>query len=146
MTPQFLEILHKLLIRHEGLSLKLYQDTKKLYSIGIGRNLDGVGLRNKDEAIYLLNNDITHFINFIKINYPFFDNLDICRQIALIDFCFAGEGILEKFPKMMESLRLHQFSITSDELLNSDYAKKDVPHRAKELANIFLTGKLPSDL
>src|SRR3990167_11442846 len=78
----------------EGCVLKPYRDSSKhaWLTIGKGRNLEGVGLRNVDEADYLCRNDIRYFINFISQNYSFFERLDLPRQLALINFCFAGEG------------------------------------------------------
>ena len=136
------------LIFEEDCVLLPYKDSLGIWSFGIGRNLQDVGLRSREEAIYLCNNDITHFVNFISKHYPFFENLDENRKMALVNFCFSGEGNLAKFPKMMEALRMHQFSIAADELLHNKnglpslYAKQ-VPKRAARISNVFLNGKLP---
>ena len=45
------------LIKHEGLRLKPYRDSVGILSIGVGRNLDDVGI-SEDEAMVLLGNDI----------------------------------------------------------------------------------------
>lgn len=45
--------LHDMLIRHEGLRLKPYHDTVRKLTIGIGRNLDDVGITH-EEALILL--------------------------------------------------------------------------------------------
>ena len=46
------------LVRDEGLRLELYQDSVGKWTIGVGRNLDDVGI-SEDEAMYLLRNDIS---------------------------------------------------------------------------------------
>ena len=48
MTP-----LEKMLVEHEGLCLDLYRDTASppRWTIGVGRNLSDVGLRDKTEAL-----------------------------------------------------------------------------------------------
>ena len=45
------------LIHHEGKENFVYLDTKKIETIGVGRNLRHVGL-SEDEIMLLLNNDI----------------------------------------------------------------------------------------
>ena len=49
--------LEKLLIKHEGYQKKAYEDSVGVVSIGVGRNLDDLGLSD-EEIMYLLNNDI----------------------------------------------------------------------------------------
>jgi len=46
-----------LLVKHEGLRTKPYEDTTGHLSIGVGRNLDSLGLSH-DEIYYMLKNDI----------------------------------------------------------------------------------------
>ncbi len=55
MTP-----LEKMLVQHEGLSLDLYRDAASppRWTIGVGRNLSDVGLRDETEALFLLGRDL----------------------------------------------------------------------------------------
>ena len=46
------------LIQHEGLRLDMYRDSVGIWTIGIGRNLEHVGLRTEAEARYLLRSDV----------------------------------------------------------------------------------------
>ena len=55
--------LTELLKKHEGIRSKPYKDTVGKITIGVGRNLDDVGLSN-DEII----NDIMGYITWIKNN------------------------------------------------------------------------------
>lgn len=50
MTPTEFE---QMLIRHEGLKLKPYQCTAGKLTIGVGRNIEDMGI-TEDEAIYML--------------------------------------------------------------------------------------------
>ena len=50
------EPLTEMLERHEGLRLRVYQDTVGKWTIGVGRNVSDLGI-TKDEAHYLLTND-----------------------------------------------------------------------------------------
>ena len=53
-----LDALEQQLIEHEGLELDMYKDTMGIATIGVGRNLEHVGLRNEAEARFLLRSDI----------------------------------------------------------------------------------------
>jgi hypothetical protein len=53
--------LQKQLIRHEALRLKPYRCSADKLTIGIGRNLDDVGI-TEEEAYFLLGNDISRVI------------------------------------------------------------------------------------
>ena len=53
-----LDALEQQLIEHEGLELDMYTDTVGIKTIGVGRNLEHVGLRNEAEARFLLRSDI----------------------------------------------------------------------------------------
>lgn len=50
-------VLKDMLIRHEGLKLKPYRDTVGKLTIGAGRNLNDLGISER-EAMFLLDNDI----------------------------------------------------------------------------------------
>ena len=76
-----------LLITHEGLRLKPYRCAAGKLTIGVGRNLEDVGI-TEEEALYLLKNDIRRVINELKDVLPFWNELSKTRQEALIDMCF----------------------------------------------------------
>ena len=65
-----LEKLKEQLIRHEGLRLKPYRCTANKLTIGVGRNLDDVGI-SEDEALILLENDIIKVQRQAE-NFPWF--------------------------------------------------------------------------
>jgi len=46
------------LILHEGMRLNIYKDTVGIWTIGVGRNLEYVGLCAEAEARYLLRSDV----------------------------------------------------------------------------------------
>ena len=76
-----------LLIRHEGLRLKPYRDTVGKLTIGVGRNLDDVGI-TREEALYLLKNDIDNARRELIKTIPRFLDMDKVRQIVLISMTF----------------------------------------------------------
>ena len=71
--------LHEMLIRHEGLRLKPYRDTVGKLTVGVGRNLDDVGI-TREEALMLLNNDIAEVRREVKRAFPWFTRLNLVRQ------------------------------------------------------------------
>ena len=79
--------LHDMLIRHEGLRLKPYLDTKKKLTIGVGRNLDDVGI-TRDEAWALLNNDIARVRREVKRAFPWFSKVNPVRKDVVLNMVF----------------------------------------------------------
>ena len=127
--------LKKLLIKHEGLCLKPYHDSLGKLTIGVGRNLDDVGI-TEQEALQLLDNDIAGIINQLN-SLSVFNQLNSSQQIALTDMAFnlGFQGILQ-FKKMWAALEGGNFSLAAKEMLDSKWAEQ-VPCRAKELAEII---------
>ena len=124
-----------MLKRHEGLRLKPYQDTIGKLTIGYGRNLDDRGI-SKEEAEYLLKNDISRVMSEVRGSIDFFDNLNEARQNVLLDMCFnMGLAGLLGFQKMLKSLNEGNYAKAAEEMLNSKWASQ-VGNRAKELAKM----------
>lgn len=134
------------LILHEGLRLKPYQCTAGKTTIGIGRNLDDVGI-TEDEAMLMLHNDMVNTVREIVGVYPAFGDDLPARQVALIDFVFnLGITRARKFKKFWAALNCGDFQAASKELLTnsagdapSKYAQ-DVGQRAWRVANQIRTG------
>lgn len=127
--------------RHEGFRTFPYKCTAGKLTIGYGRNLEAAGIR-KDEAEVLLENDINDVVEGLAINKNIpYQKLSDNRKIALIDLCFnIGMTSLLKFKKMLKALRESNYEVAAIELLDSKYARQ-VPNRAKEIANIIRTGE-----
>ncbi len=140
MTPDMKAKLRLLLIKHEGYRQNLYQDSKGLNTIGIGRNLDDRGVL-PTEIDLMFSNDSDHFYYWLSEHYPWFNLLSEARQIALVDLCFAGTHTFSGFIKMIEALRVGNFGRAAGEILDSDYAKQ-VGQRAHDLAEIIRSGNL----
>lgn len=62
------------LIRDEGLNTELYKCTSNKVTIGVGRNLTDRGITN-DEAMLLLNNDISICEDELDIYYPWWRSM-----------------------------------------------------------------------
>jgi len=75
------------LTRHEGLRLKPYADTVGKLTIGVGRNLDDVGI-TEDEALMMLENDIKIARDELLSHFPAFNSLHDARLDCLINMVF----------------------------------------------------------
>ena len=126
--------------RHEGMKLKPYFCTQGKCTIGIGRNLDDVGI-TEQEAEMLLENDIKEAIQQLKRRFPWTLDLDEVRFAALINFTFnVGIGTVSKFVNAMALLKDGKYDMAADEFLRSTWAKQ-VGQRATEVTNQIRTGE-----
>lgn len=81
------ELLRQDLIRDEGLRLKPYRCTAGKLSIGVGRNLEDVGI-SKSEAEYLLHNDILNVQIDLDRKLPWWRAMSEARQLVLANMAF----------------------------------------------------------
>ena len=126
--------------RHEGLKLKPYKCTADKLTIGVGRNLEDVGI-SEEEAEMLLQNDIQRATVQIQREFPWTTELDEVRFAALINFTFnVGIGTVGKFVNAMALLRDGNYDMAADEFLNSRWAKQ-VGQRAVEVTEQIRTGE-----
>lgn len=122
------------LIIHEGLRLKPYKCTSEKLTIGVGRNLDDVGI-TREEAMYLLENDIARIAGSLYSEFDWFNDLNEHRKEAVINIVFnIGLGSFKKFKKTIAYIEDGKFDLAGAELLDSRYAKQ-VGNRAIDVAN-----------
>ncbi len=127
--------LREMLVIHEGLELKPYRDTVGKLTIGVGRNLDDVGIA-RSEALFLLDNDIENSITEMR-SFQWFDNLDLERKVVLVNMHFnMGLDRLRGFKKMLVAVKLGEYEEAAEEMLDSKWAKQ-VGNRAIELAEMM---------
>jgi len=136
MCTELYRAVEEQLLRHEGIRLTPYRDSVGKLTIGVGRNLDDVGI-TEDEARIMLRNDIEkakaipakYVANFAELPKP--------KQAALINMCFnLGERGFSNFRKMIAAISAYQFEEAAREMLDSRWATQ-VGNRATELANIM---------
>lgn len=125
--------------RDEGLRLKPYKDTVGKVTIGVGRNLDDVGISNA-EAEIMLTNDIAGVMRDLDMALPWWKNLSEGRQRALANMCFnLGIHRLMGFKGMLDALRKGQYDEASQHALNSKWSRQ-VGARAQRIAVLLQTG------
>ena len=128
------------LIRDEGIRLKAYRDTQGLLTIGVGRNLDAVGLY-PDEVDYLLDNDLRRVQEQVLIALPWTVSLDEARFGVLLNMCFnLGLRGLLKFREMLSAVETGDWTTAAVEMLDSDWAGQ-VGQRAERLAKQMEIGE-----
>jgi lysozyme len=127
--------------KHEAVKLKPYVDSVGKLTIGVGRNLDDVGITSA-EADFLLQGDIDRVVRGLLARYPiWFGDLDPVRQAVLVNMAFnLGLAGLAGFTTMLAAVAAHQFDLASRAMLNSKWAAQ-VGGRAIELADQMSSGK-----
>jgi lysozyme len=134
------------LIRDEGLRLKVYDDAtgkpleqgdtlKGHPTIGIGRNLAGLGLTER-EAYYLLGNDIARVTAECRRIYPWFDGLDDLRQSVVLNMRFNLGSRLDQFHMTLAAIARGDYSTAAAQMRKSLWARQVGP-RAERLARIM---------
>ena len=128
------------LLQHEGLRLKPYRCSAGKLTIGIGRNIEDVGI-TEEEALVLLGNDISRVIAELDLNIPAFSNLDEIRKRVLVDMGFnLGIGRLKKFRRMLAALEAGDYAQAAVEMMDSRWARQ-VGSRAGKLKKMMETGE-----
>jgi lysozyme len=138
MTPEMAAKLRRSLILHEKLKHFPYTDTVGKITIGIGYNLSDRGI--DDEWINKqYNADVSYFYNQLYNDFPWFKDLNMDRQIVLVDMSFMGYKHFLSFQKMLAALAKGDYKDAAMNMLDSKWAQQ-VKSRATQLASAMLTG------
>lgn len=127
-------MLHQLGI-DEGNRPKPYKDTVGKLTIGIGRNLDDVGL-SPNEIEFMARNDIERAAGILDRIISEWRTFTEPRQQALINMAFNLGNRLAGFDQMLSALRMHDWEQAAHEAENSLWAKQ-VGDRAKRIARMI---------
>lgn len=148
--------------REEGFSAVPYKCTAGYWTIGYGRNLDTNPLSaderhliyhdhpgrdlwvqglTKDEALVILKNDIDRVREELQMRVPVYDALDQVRADALVNMGFQlGTRGVKRFKKMIAALERQDWAEAAREGLDSKWARRDTPNRAKRVTEQIRTG------
>lgn len=160
--------MHKLvaeLTRDEGLRLKTYRCTAAKLTIGIGRNLDDVGISGSEARLFgcdtpaqalahvkrhgvtklqaesLFANDIVGCERDLDRRLPWWRSLDDVRQRVLLNMCFnLGINRLLGFKNTLRMIQRREFEDAAAGMLASLWARQ-VGTRALRLSAMMRTGK-----
>ncbi len=142
------------LVRDEGLRLKVYRCTADKRTIGVGRNLDAIGIRDGEtavlgitlasclangitnwQALVLLSNDIDVVVAQLDRKLPWWRSLSPRRQRVMINMTFnLGIDGLLKFKNTLRFVRDGQYKVAANNMLLSLWARQ-VGKRAVRLAD-----------
>jgi len=135
------EKLKEQLIRHEGIRLKVYNDSVGIPTIGVGRNLRDRGLSHS-EVMLLLENDIHLICLQTSLKFPWFGDLNEARKVVVCNMVFnLGLFGFSKFKNTIRAIENDNFYLAGFEMLASNWATQ-VGKRARELALIMQSGEL----
>lgn len=112
-------------------------------TIGIGRNLDDVGI-SQEESQFLLTNDLKRVEKDLA-TLPWTGKLDTVRFAVLQDMCFnLGLARLKGFRKFLAAMAVSDWKTAAAEMQDSAWWNQ-VGKRARRLQQMVLTGQWPKD-
>ena len=106
----------ELLIKHEGLRLKPYRCTAGKLTIGVGRNLDDVGI-TKEEALYLLASDIYRVERAAVEAFPWYKFINQVRQDVVLSMIFnLGLEGFKQFKNLISAIENQNYGMATAEM------------------------------
>ena len=135
------KIARELITEHEGIRSKPYLCPAGKITIGIGRNLEDVGL-SKDEINYLFANDLKSARMTCRMLFRDFSSIPETRQAALLDMALnLGQPRLSKFRNMREAVDLRDWRTAAAEAKDSAWYRQ-VGRRGEKIVSILETGRV----
>ena len=125
------------LILHEGMELKSYTCSAGYITLGVGRNVEELGI-TEDEARYLLDNDILRVTKELDDNLPWWRDMSEVRQRIFVDMVFnLGISRFLNFKNAIAAAEEERWEDCAAEMLNSRWADQ-VGQRATRLAKAMV--------
>lgn len=137
------ETLKEMLIRHEALRFYPYKDSVGKVTIGVGRNLDDVGI-NEQEAMLMLKNDIDRAIEDVLKWIPsnIYYTINDARKMVIVNMMFnMGLTSMKGFKKMRAALMQFDYMEAARQMKDSKWYRQ-VGIRGAELVQIMRDGVL----
>ena len=140
------ERIETMLRHHEGVRNVAYQDTKGIWTVGVGHNLNEP---LSDAAVsQIFQDDLTNVIIEAENAFPWFHELDEVRQAAVIDLLFnMGLPTFLTFVNTITHIAGGRFDEAGDELLRGSapggisWYYHDVGRRAETISRMLKTGE-----
>jgi lysozyme len=132
----------ELVTLHEGVRRFPYRDTVGKLTIGVGFNLDDVGLY-PEEIEFILANRLIRKGEELERAIPWIKELDEVRQAVLLDMAFnLGVAGLLGFKNTLRLVSEKRYKEASKNMLQSKWAGQ-VKGRAIRLSKMMETGQWP---
>ena len=153
MTPETVAKFHAHLLAEEGLRLQPYRCTAGKWTIGVGhrvqpheqRLMDGI---TEAQADSLLEQDMRLAVRAGETLFgrERWLGMSPARQVAMASriFQMGMEGVLG-FRRMIRAIFRGDWSAAAVEALDSKWAKRDTPSRAKRVARMIETGEFADE-
>ena len=141
--------------KHEGLRLAAYPDSKGIWTIGYGHNLESHGVPAKYARFITIPQDVAEAWLEADLEvarkeaekfpqYPFFNR---ARRNVFIEMVFQmGSKRVSKFVNMLGAISLNpsqvptNWAVVAEHMLDSKWHREDSPSRAAELAETMRVG------
>ena len=126
---------------HEGLELKPYKCTSDKLTIGIGRNIEDIGI-TEEEARYLLQNDVDRILKEVE-HWTFLEKLNDVRQAVILDMVFnmgVSRFNANTWVKTFAAIQDEDFDEAANQMLDSKWANQ-VGQRAIRLSQMMRKGE-----
>lgn len=125
--------------RDEGVRFKPYECSAGKLTIGIGRNLEDVGI-DMQEALHMLHNDIDRVIADLNRELPWWSTMTEPRQRALVNMGFnLGINRLLEFKQTLKALKEGRYEDAAHHAINSRWAQQ-VGARARRVTDLIRKG------
>lgn len=132
-------LLRSELKRDESERFKPYKCSAGKTTIGIGRNLDDVGI-SPDESAYLFANDVARAENDVRMFFLGFDAMTDARQRALVNMMFnLGVTRFSEFKKMIHAVNACDWNEAANQALDSKWSRQ-VGERSVRIASLLRQG------
>ena len=138
-APMDMTALRAELKRDEGVKAQAYQDSKGIWTVGVGHNLQTKPL-SQAAIEQILSDDIADAVREAHALVPGLDTLDNVRQRVLVNMAFnLGQGTLSHFVKFLAAVHAQDWKTAATEMSTSAWAAQ-VGMRAVRLEAMIRTG------
>ena len=135
----YLDIVRAQLVVDEGDRKKPYKDIFGNITIGVGRNLTGVGI-SQDEEDLMYANDEARADAAARALFPTFDSLTDNRKAALVNMAFnLGQERFAEFHATIAAVTAGDYDAAADDMAASAWAGQ-VGDRATRLEALMRSG------
>lgn len=133
----------KYIAAEEGFRQHPYRCTAGKLTIGYGFNLDDTGL-SEAESVAILHMRLGVLRTILVKYLPWFSSLNEARQAALLSMAYQmGVSGLLSFSTSLGLMAAGQWEEASRQMLNSRWATKQTPERARRTAYMVRYGRFP---
>lgn len=150
MEASLRERIESLIKDDEGLRLEAYQDTRGIWTIGYGYNLEAHGYTKttakavrwtKEKAEREFDVCFDRCLASLDKDFPAWTNLSPARQAVAISAMYQlGAAKVLQFAPTIQHIVSHEYEDAAQHMLNSAWGKQ-TPNRVKRLAQMMRTGE-----